>query len=229
MKNLPLKHLFTGLAMLAGAGLAIALTPTHSTVDQGPKPNLETLVPEAFGEWKMDETVVPITVSPEVAQTLSILYDQTLSRTYEDAEGNRIMLSLAYGGNQSRALQVHKPEVCYTAQGFTVSGLVKQDLSLKSVHVPVMRLVGQQGERVEPITYWIRIGDDIARGWIEQNKYRFLYGLAGKVPDGLLFRVSNISPDTGTSYQLHDQFIRDMLEAMSADAQKMLIGIRQKS
>lgn len=214
--------------MLVGAGLAIAITPTP-LAHQGPKPNLETMIPAQFGEWKLDETIVPITVSPEVAETLSLIYDQTLSRTYVNPEGKRIMLSIAYGGNQSRALQVHKPEVCYTAQGFKVSGLVKEKLALENANVPAMRLVGEQGARVEPITYWIRIGDNIARGWLEQNKYRILYGLEGKIPDGLLFRVSNISPDIANSYQLHDQFIREMLGAMGKSTQSFFIGLQQQS
>jgi hypothetical protein len=39
-----------GLAMLAAAGLAIAITPTSKVADQGPKLNLETMIPKQFGE-----------------------------------------------------------------------------------------------------------------------------------------------------------------------------------
>jgi len=36
--------------MLAAAGLALAMTPTHKLADQGPKLNLETMIPKQFGE-----------------------------------------------------------------------------------------------------------------------------------------------------------------------------------
>jgi EpsI family protein len=41
---------------------------------------------------------------------------------YVNASGYRIMLSLAYGSDQRGALQAHKPEVRYPAQGFTLHG-----------------------------------------------------------------------------------------------------------
>jgi hypothetical protein len=46
--KISLKHLLTGLSMLAAAGLAIAITPTSKIADQGPKLNLETMLPKQF-------------------------------------------------------------------------------------------------------------------------------------------------------------------------------------
>jgi hypothetical protein len=60
MKTINLRNLITGLAMVAAAGLALAMTPTHKLADQGPKLNLETMIPKQFGEWKLDETIVPL-------------------------------------------------------------------------------------------------------------------------------------------------------------------------
>ena len=138
------------------------------------------------------------------------------------------MLSLAYGANQSRALQLHKPEVCYAAQGFSVSGVLKSNVSIAGLSIPVMQLVGQQGARVEPITYWMRIGDDLARGWYEQNKVRVLYGLEGKIPDGILVRISNISKDMPQSYGLHARFVTDLYANMPAQARAVLIGSQRR-
>jgi len=47
--KISLKHLLTGLAMPAAAGLAIAITPTSKIADQGPKIDLETMIPMLFG------------------------------------------------------------------------------------------------------------------------------------------------------------------------------------
>ena len=51
--KISLKPLLTGLAMLAAAGLALAITPTSKIADQGPKIDLETMIPKQFGEWTM--------------------------------------------------------------------------------------------------------------------------------------------------------------------------------
>jgi len=45
MKTFNLRNIIIGLAMLAAAGLAIAITPTSKIADQGPKLNLETMIP----------------------------------------------------------------------------------------------------------------------------------------------------------------------------------------
>ena len=45
------------------------------------------------------------------------------------------MLSIAYGKNQSDALQLHKPEICYPAQGFTL--LAKQNTPLDLLGKPI--------------------------------------------------------------------------------------------
>ena len=65
---------------------------------------------------------------------------------------------------------------------------------------PVMRMDTVLGRRNEPVTYWIRVGDKVVRGAIEQNLARVRYGLQRKVPDGLLFRVSEINPDSARAY-----------------------------
>ena len=59
-------------------------------------------------------------MDPGQKALLDRLYEQQLSRTYENAQGYRIMLSIAYGGNQRDELELHKPEVCYVAQGFVL-------------------------------------------------------------------------------------------------------------
>jgi hypothetical protein len=49
--KISLKHLLTGLA--------IAITPTHKLADQGPKIDLETMIPKQFGEWTNGLAAVP--------------------------------------------------------------------------------------------------------------------------------------------------------------------------
>jgi len=66
-------------------------------------------------DWREDPQRIVQVVDPQTRELLDKLYSETLSRTYVNANGYRIMLSLAYGSDQRDSLQVHKPEVCYPA------------------------------------------------------------------------------------------------------------------
>jgi EpsI family protein len=134
------------------------------------------------------------------------------------------MLSIAYGADQTRDNQVHKPEVCYPAQGFELLGTQKDLTHTESGDVPVMRVLTRQGPRVEPVTYWIRVGDKVVRGALEQNMARLQFGLRGSLPDGLLFRVSTIEEDPALAYKLHDVFVGDLLKALTPQARYSLGG-----
>jgi EpsI family protein len=213
--------------MLFAAMLALLLTPRLAVSVNAGQAKLAQQVPKMFGDWREEEGGAAQIVSPEVAQTLSQIYSDTLSRTYVNARGERIMLSLAYGRNQGRDLQVHKPEVCYRAQGFAIGGLVKREVAVGHTQVPIMNLVATLGPRHEPITYWIRSGDTIVRGWFEQNRARLVSGLKGEIPDGLLVRVSSISRDTAAAYRLQEEFLRDMLLAIQPDNLAMFVGDRR--
>lgn len=87
-----------------------------------------------------------------------------------------------------------------------------------------MHMVAIQGSRVEPITYWIRVGDTVVRGALEQNMARIKYGLTGKVPDGLLVRVSSISNNAQNAYHIQQAFITAMLSALPLTDRDQLIG-----
>ena len=224
MKAVSLKHLIVGLSMFAAAGLAMALKPTIKIADKGPKINLETLIPAQFGDWKIDENITTLLVDPERQALIKKIYNQVLSRTYVNTRGERVMLSIAYGGDQSDAMQVHKPEVCYPAQGFQILKNSTDAFSTGNGSIPVKRLVAMQGARNEPITYWTTVGDNVAvTGW-KWKLYQLKYGLTGKIPDGLLFRISSIQPDDAVAYRMQDDFARELLGALTPSGRQRIIG-----
>ena len=106
------------LAMVAASLLALAMTPRHHLADAQVRERLDQIVPTSFGGWQVDRSIVPVPPSPDVQQVLDATYDETLARTYRDRLGRRVMLSLAYGRNQHKGMNTHRPEVCYPAQGF---------------------------------------------------------------------------------------------------------------
>jgi len=225
MRITTVRHLAVGFAMLAGASLAFALIPRAKVADQGPRIDLATMIPSHFGEWNIDTDLVPIQPDPQTKKLINSLYSQTLTRTYINNKGVRIMLSVAYGGEQTDELQVHKPEVCYRSQGFQIRREYEGRLNTGTGNIRVRRLLTVNGSRIEPVTYWMTIGEKIAFGktatWkLEQLKY----GLTGQIPDGLLFRVSNLSPDEKAAFTLQDGFVRELLRAVSPAGRTRLIG-----
>ena len=225
MKLTSYRYIVVSLAMLLAAGLSIAMTPTQRVAGTGPTIDLETMIPKEFGAgWKLDPTVVPLLVDPALQANLDEIYNQILSRTYINQQGERVMLSIAYGGDQSDSMQVHKPEVCYPAQGFQILKEMDGTLDTGFGSIAVRRLVAQQGARVEPITYWIRVGETVAVSSTQRKLEQLKYGLTGKVPDGLLFRMSSIAPDENVAFQRHSKFVTDLLSVLDKNARSSLIG-----
>jgi EpsI family protein len=135
------------------------------------------------------------------------------------------MLSLAYGDNQTFSKQLHRPESCYSSQGFNIQALHAEQMLANGHKIELQRMTAQVSDRQEQVSYFIRIGDRVVSGPPTNiNLARMHMGLKGYIADGLLFRVSEISDDDNSSQQLHDQFINDLLKTLSPAQQAMLIG-----
>lgn len=214
-----------GLAMLAAAGLAVAVKPSERMADSRPKIDLEAAIPKSFGDWKIDTSIVPIAPTPDVQALLDKIYSQILARTYVDSKGQRVMLSIAYGGDQSRDTQVHKPEVCYPAQGFKLQSVTAAILDTEFGGIPATRLFTTMGQRKEPVTYWFTVGDSAIKSGIEKRIVEFRYGLTGQIPDGMLFRVSSIDGDQPRAFGIQDQFVTQLLNAVPPGDRLRLSGL----
>ena len=215
-----------GAVMVLASLLAWGMTPTKYWSQHTATVKYNSLFTPSFGGWVLAPEQSTAVVNPQQQETLDAIYDEIVSKVYIDrATGRRVMISLAYGNNQSRATQVHKPEVCYPAQGFDLMSMQKGTLAMADQQaLPVMRIVAQMGRRVEPLTYWIRAGDRVVRGAIEQNVARVSLGLRGYIPDGLLFRISEINADATASFALQDRFVSEFLAQLSPAARESLIG-----
>jgi EpsI family protein len=213
-----------GLAMAGTSALTGALTPKPRVLQPHEQFSLEQMIPQRFGDWRIDPSIVPLAPDPEQQSMLEKIYDQTLSRTYINSQGQRVMLSIAYGGDQSKALQLHLPEVCYVAQGFQMQKDAEDSLTTRFGELPVKRLVARLHERNEPITYWITIGEHASRAGIQQKLHRLAYGLSGEIPDGMLVRVSTIQSNETQAYGVQDRFVAEMLGVMAPRDRSRLLG-----
>ncbi len=225
MRKSLITSIILGILMVSSGVLTMALTPTQRIADQQEKINLEIMIPAKFGDWQIDKSIVPLQVDAETQAKLDKIYNQTLARTYVNSQNERIMLSVAYGGDQSDNLAVHKPEVCYYVQGFEIMKILSDELATQYGKLPIKRLLAVKGNRNEPITYWVTVGDKAVLPGFDQKLQQLRYGLTGNVPDGMLVRISSINNDNNEAYQLQTIFIQDLLLAVNAKERIRLIGI----
>ena len=231
MRVNPVQAVLASLAILGSAALAEALKPRELMASASTVPNLETVIPRKFGQWTLVPNVGLVTPSGPTGyvrqQELSAkIYSQEVGRGYTDGAGHVVMLLVAYGPIQDYRLKAHLPEVCYGAAGFRVSGKTVTKLSYGHDAVPLAlsRITTAKEGRFEPVTYWMRIGNDVVTGVFDRQMARMKYGLQGLIPDGALFRVSTVGMTEEASYRLQDQFIRDLIGAIPAQNQRFFVG-----
>ena len=181
-------------------------------------------MPKRFGDW---ETVPSAQfVLPKNPGSLSDrLYNQTLTRLYQSPTGIPVMLVMAYGQTQNDLLQLHRPEVCYAAVGFQISGSAVADVVLPGgASLPVRELVASNDTRVEPIVYWTRIGDTLPTTGNEQRVAKLKQQLAGIIPDGILVRISTVSDAGPEVFAALRQFAATLVTAVAPADRAVLIG-----
>jgi EpsI family protein len=228
---LPLARMVVLVAsMLLSAAAGTWLRPSYRLSEHKPPIALATQVPEAFGEWRLDRSMVPVLPDPGLQAALDVLYSQTLARTYVNAKGQRVMLSIAYGSDQgNEATAVHRPEFCYSAQGFAVQVVGNEVVMVGGTAVPVARLMGRLGQRNEPITYWVTLDESATLPGLGRKLQQIRYGLHGQIPDGMLVRVSSISSSQAEAFALQKTFLDQMYQAVPSDVRGRYFGTARSS
>ena len=187
---------------------------------------LEQLFPDQFGEWRLDPGAAAL-IRPAFEQAKRFqMYDQVLERTYLNAAGHRVMLSVAYGRQQSVGLQMHRPEVCYKAGGFNVDDIQTGSLPLPGLSLPVTRLLASMEGRPEPITYWRLLGDEVVADEARFKLRQLSLGAGGAIPDGMLVRVSSIDDDRRAAYKVHEAFVQALAQSLTPAQRTRVLGQR---
>lgn len=218
------RDLLVGVACLAAAGSAEALIPRRQLSLLG-KSKMEKIVPVRVGSWTSE--VTDGLVKPKTEGKLAAsLYSEMVGRDYrDDVSGMTIMMLIAYGDTQSDLLQLHRPENCYPALGFTLRSTARADIKLAGGGLlPVRHVVADAGERHENITYWTRMGEYLPASQGEQRADRLKNAMAGVVPDGVLVRFSMLGEEPAQAFATMDAFIANLVAAVPAANRKALVG-----
>ena len=190
----------------------------------GSRVPLEAIFPSAFTDWRADLTAQTFVQPPDEHGKIYGIYDDVLERAYLDRAGTRIMLCVAYGSEQSPALELHRPEVCYQASGFQVSALTPVSLGLGARKLPC-KPVWSAGRNDH---YWTTLGDEVS----DRDGFRWhqlWLRLSGEMHDGMLVRISSISRDGPSSYLAHARFAEDLLREMAPEHRGRVFGLSPDS
>lgn len=212
-----------GGACIAAAAGAEVLRPHKRVTLLDERQKLDPAIPKAFGQWKARDGEG--IVAPQSEDSLAAkLYNQSVSRMYEDPDGNVVMLLIAYGNTQSDTLQLHRPEVCYPAFGFEITENMPAQIPIgHGATVPGRNLVASVPGRDERITYWTRVGEYLPVSNSEQREMRFKTSLAGIIPDGVLVRISNMLTEDGPAFALNGKFATELLAAVPPSVRPALV------
>lgn len=215
--------MLTGMA--GAAVLAEVAKPRRSAAEAAALAiRLEDVFPRAMGGWQIDAARDMFVRPADQAGKVYGFYDQVLERVYLGPEGEQVMLSIAYGAEQSASLQLHRPEICYAGGGFKVQGLHRVALALAGQEVSATRLHATRPGRSEPITYWTVLGSEAVQDGGSFRLRQLAQGLRGHLLDGMLVRISSIDPDAQRAYGVHERFAQALAAAVEPAMRPRVIG-----
>ena len=209
-----------GLLFCSAAGVAAWRQP-RIKIDYLGTQKLEDLVPKTIGRWDF-VTASGLVIPPE-DDFEKTLYSQVLTRVYSDNRGTPIMLLLAQNGGQTGFLQIHRPEVCYTAGGYQISAVTPHPIRVGQTVVPANRMDASSGGPTEHVIYWTRVGNQVPASWRQQKLAVAEQNLNGLIPDAILVRISTINDDADAALANIDDFVRAMLQSIPPSRRSVFI------
>jgi EpsI family protein len=222
------KHVYVavGAAVLMGGASLFGhwAQPDTFLSDLRPMAPLADVMPDRMGDWVQQPLGMNVQLPPDVEAQLKSLYTETLDKVYVNSSGEHIMVTVAYGRDQSDGFKVHRPEVCYAAQGFTVQKPVEAQLDLGQRKIGVQHVETVKGDRYEPVTYWMVIGDRVVNTPWRHKLQQIDYAFHGLIADGLLVRVSSFSRDPAQAYKSQAAFVRQWLTHVPLKQRSRLFG-----
>lgn len=211
-----------GLGLAAASGIAQARLPVP-VMPRIKEDRFTAMIPKQVGQFTFD-TESGLVLPPSDALSAR-LYDNLVTRTYTDPTGQVVMLLIAYNNKQDGVLQIHRPEICYPAGGYTLTPVEPIDVPITPATALPSQIFGANSEaRNEVVLYWTRVGDEYPRRWLEQRWAVAEANLRGVVPDGVLARVSTIGNDFARTTPVLTTFIRDLHRASGDHMRSLLFG-----
>jgi len=200
--------------------MMIIISLSAARIGQAPSaqitaPDIEAMLPDAFGDWR--QVMLGVAILPaeaELGPGEAVAY-----RAYRDDAGRTITLVAAYGPPLGDSVRLHRPESCYVAQGFAIRDRSVASIEIAGRKTPIVRLRTEDSLRKEAVSYWLRDG----AAYVSSAPGRALLDLKrGKGADGALIRVSSHG-DGAAAFVLQSEFLKDFANALTPAARRIFI------
>ena len=179
---------------------------------------LLALMPQEVGEWQRIDSkniILPLDFEPSANEAIAY-------GAYVDDLGRVITMLIAYGPPQGNAMRLHRPEICYRAQGFRIDGLDVSRVDTSFGPIPVIQMSANKALRQETVSYWMREGDYFQDGpsyRIASALRRFRFG----PHDGVLIRLSSRGIDPLVE-EMHHDFAASFVQVVPQEAHALFWG-----
>lgn len=214
--------------LVGGALLSTALLATRSSWGAGSQGSalggsLARIVPHSVGPWKSSAANRLLIPTAEVTEETG--YDDLLTRYFIDESGRTIMFLVAYGRAQSGGAQLHRPEACYPAAGFTLFDSRRLSVATPGgAEISGRALTAIRPGRIEQILYWSRVGTAFPTDSVSQSLATIRQTLGGTAPDGALVRMSMLGADRASALTLLRHFATMLLHQPKSSLRRLLTG-----
>lgn len=183
-------------------------------------PDIEALLPDEFAGWRrigVSGAVLPSEGAPGPGEAVAYT-------AYADDLGRVVTLVVVYGPPGGDQVRLHRPEVCYVAQGFALVARSTAAIDAGGRTAPVVHLATEQGARREAVSYLLRQGDAFTTD-AREGALASLFG-AGRRGEGVLIRASSVhgAGDSGVYFARHERFLSDMSAALGPEGRATLLG-----
>lgn len=216
------RDVLAGSLLLATAAASQLLKPGRSTMPLG-EGVLEAAIPKTVGPLRFITSSG--LVLPPKDELSERLYDQVLTRVYGGNGMLPVLALFAYGSVQNLSLELHRPEECYPQQGFTITRPERLPLRLADRSIPASALTASRpGGYVEQLVYWSRIGTHFPTSKNEQSWIVTRENFSGRMPDGILVRLSVPTADRALGVRTAEVFLRDLAGALSSEGRRIVFG-----
>ncbi len=177
-------------------------------------------IPDQIGGWRSRKTAELVLPALDESDKL---YENLETRIYEGAGLKSMMALVAYSRVQQNDIQVHRPEVCYPAAGFPIISSRVTELEFDGKAIGAREVLADRGGVYERVIYWVRVGNEFPVTWIGQRIAMAHANLQGRVPDGVLVRMSTIEdPGDDTAPEIR-AFIGAFLESCAPTFRKAIL------
>lgn len=211
-----------GGTLLAATAATMALKPQRVVAPLEPGV-LDAAVPKRIGPYTF-LTASGLVLPPQDEITEQI-YDQVLTRVYVADGLLPMMLLIAYGSAQDYTLQAHLPEVCYPSSGYTLTDLDRVPVRLRGEAAETATfLAAARAGTIEQVLYWVRIGARYPSTLTGERLAVIGANLARTLPDGILVRVSTLTPSRDEALPQLQAFNQLLVRNINPLGQRLFFG-----